>query len=167
MKEIDTETGRSARSVEDGPDGIKKDQMMEEVEEGGVREGKNNTEEEKKGGFIDHLISTLPASLGGPLSPKSSRQVDEEEEEAKGEAVESITANGGDGIINNFISSFLNPRVEAGGGEAETTEAKEVKKEEGGGLINNLVSHLPVSLPDDAVPAADEVAILIHSIIHD
>ncbi|XP_042510967.1 uncharacterized protein LOC122086285 isoform X1 [Macadamia integrifolia] len=135
----------------------------EAVEDGEAREGKSSEEEVKKVGFINHLISTLPASLVIPLSPRS-RQVDEEQEvisdsTSQVKEVESTNNDGDDdgggGIINSLISNFFHPR-EGGGGEEEPkdkkdekveAEASEAKVEGSGGLIDNLVSHLPSSLP--------------------
>ncbi|GAV73600.1 hypothetical protein CFOL_v3_17084, partial [Cephalotus follicularis] len=57
---------------------------------------------------------------------------------------------------------------------AEKNEQEKSKNEEcgggrggGGGIIDNIVSHFPISLPGDAAPLPDEASILIHSIVHD
>ncbi|KAJ7961179.1 Mitogen-activated protein kinase kinase kinase [Quillaja saponaria] len=141
----------------------------EEASEGVKDEGKVG------GGLINNLISN---EVHHPLSPKAGEVT--ENGVSKSEEVVGSGVNGG-GIINNLICNLFHQSEYEGEENQKRNEGKEVtngvveneqgKKEEGesggGGIIDHIVSHLPTSFPDDAVPTTDEATILIHSIIHD
>ncbi|KAI5325968.1 hypothetical protein L3X38_035042 [Prunus dulcis] len=103
--------------------------------------------------------------------------------------VASGSENNGGGFISNLISNFFNQGDGGGRGENdEVDKAEKVMKDVGnkrmkmveeekgeveggggggGGIIDNFVSRLPTSLPDDAAPSTDEASILITSIVRD
>ncbi|XP_057801139.1 uncharacterized protein LOC131016461 [Salvia miltiorrhiza] len=92
-----------------------------------------------------------------------------EEENHSGDDSTSPEAKNG-GVFGNFISGILHPS--GGGDEREGSAAVDEREgsaasDGGGGLIDNIASHLPAPLSDDAAPATEEASILIHSIIHD
>ncbi|GLT92761.1 hypothetical protein SLE2022_105830 [Rubroshorea leprosula] len=146
-----------------------------------VGEGKD---EETGGGLLDRLMSNLVS----PLSPKAGEinevKSEENDDRNKGYQPEE-EASGGEGggrLVTNIISNFFHQsegeikeneekkeeeRVKDVAEEDEKLKAKEDSEE---GLIDNIVSHLPISLPKAGAVAPtsdDEAAILIHSIIHD
>ncbi|XP_047937954.1 uncharacterized protein LOC125185468 [Salvia hispanica] len=57
------------------------------------------------------------------------------------------------GVLSGLIAGILHPTQESD--ETETS------------LMDNIVSHLPAPLSDDAAPATEEASILIHAIVHD
>ncbi|KAF5196807.1 hypothetical protein FRX31_013606 [Thalictrum thalictroides] len=149
---------------------VEEDQVVRDVNEG--------KKEEEVGDERDKGIS--------PLTPKSSRVVDEEnisdgetkrkrEDENHKDGVR--IDEGGGGVFNNLISNIFHQngsggdqdKKEDGNGVVEENKKVKVDKveESGGGIINNIVSNLPISLPEEAAPPPDEASILIHSIIHD
>ncbi|CAL9782907.1 unnamed protein product [Musa acuminata subsp. burmannicoides] len=73
----------------------------------------------------------------------------------------------GVGFIGRLVSNLT---VSVPGGPVEGTEdnhkKEEEEEEEGGGLINHLFPYLPVTMPDEQSPSADEALLLI-SIIED
>ena len=128
----------------------------------------DDKDEEKEGGFINHIISNLVS----PLSPRPREVSTAVENGEKGisdgggggsnseEAAAAASAGGGRGLINNLISNIFNHSDEDGELKEDIIEdekadvgekheqVKKGKKEEGGGgsIIDNLVSHLPASL---------------------
>ncbi|XWS67283.1 hypothetical protein CRYUN_Cryun05aG0274400 [Craigia yunnanensis] len=134
-------------------------------------------DEEKGGGLLYHIISNLVT----PSSPKRGNIT-----QGKVEAFDGTSENesgfrsaeevgGGGGLINNIISNLFHHS------DDDVRESKEENKKEemvkvgeenkaekteegggGGGIIDNFVSCLPTSLPDDAAPTTDEATILIH-----
>ncbi|KAK6152540.1 hypothetical protein DH2020_015175 [Rehmannia glutinosa] len=114
-------------------------------------EEENKQEEEKEGGIISHLISNL-------VSPLSLKVMKEDNVSTLGEEKK------GGGVFDNLISGILH---QSGGEKDEGNEKVETEANESKGLIDNIVSHLPTPLADDAVPATEEASILIHSIVHD
>ncbi|KAK4359234.1 hypothetical protein RND71_021463 [Anisodus tanguticus] len=129
---------------------------------------------EEGGGLINHLISNLMSPRAGEPRNKESNDLfdvkDEHKKEDIASKVEEKSGNesGGGGIINNLISNIFHPteNQENNSGEEQKGEVKK-KEEESGSVLDNIVSHLPTPLADDAVPATDEASILIHSIVHD
>lgn len=137
-------------------------------------EKRKKDEEERPSGFINHLLFNLVS--GGEAEEE---KVDKEDDE------KSKDEDKGGGLISHLISNLVSPRsqkpgkvepfeVENGGSKAEENvgvdgnggrlkQGKTEGESSGGGVIKNLISHLP----DDAAPTADEAAILIHSIVHD
>ena len=132
----------------------------------------DDKDEEKEGGFINHII----ASFVSPLSPRPREVSTAVENGEKGisdgggggsnseEATTAAAAGGGGGVgglINYLISNNFNHSDEDGElkediedekpdvGE-KNEQVKKGKEEEGGGggFIHNLVSHLPASLSD-------------------
>uniref|UniRef100_A0A2P2IMM6 Uncharacterized protein n=1 Tax=Rhizophora mucronata TaxID=61149 RepID=A0A2P2IMM6_RHIMU len=87
----------------------------------------------------------------------------------------------GGGLLDHLISNLVAPLSPRAGAKQEKTINKEelVRVEEeddqlkyragrgAGRIIENIVSHFPKSLPDDAAPSTDEASILIHSFIRD
>ncbi|KAK9290212.1 hypothetical protein L1049_008378 [Liquidambar formosana] len=117
---------------------------------GKASEGKD---EEKGGGLIDQLISNLVS----PLSPKPGDVTERKVEVFDGENRGRSEVEGGE-------------KEDSGGEKAKGDKANEQAKTEdegGGGIIDNIISHLPTSLPDAAAPSTEEASILIHSIVHD
>ncbi|OMO84954.1 hypothetical protein CCACVL1_10510 [Corchorus capsularis] len=107
----------------------------------GETENPQGEESERPTGFINHFISNLVTGGGG--------DADEENEPDGGKKEEQ-----GGGILDHIISNLV--------GEETKTEKTEEGEGGGGGFIDNIVSHLPTSLPDDAAPTTDEATILIH-----
>ncbi|GAU29763.1 hypothetical protein TSUD_161680 [Trifolium subterraneum] len=160
----------------------------EKVKESGldIDEAKNSSSGGGGGGVISNFISNLMT----PLSPRTGK-VTTEDESGNGvvEKEEEIGNNGGEkGVISNLVSNFFH-RNECEEGVVETEKDKEndeeIKADEkikrlktdeneangdssgGGGLIHDIVSHLPTSIPDDAAPTADEATFLINSLVRD
>ncbi|KAK7294742.1 hypothetical protein RJT34_17638 [Clitoria ternatea] len=117
-------------------------------------------------------------SLVPPLSPNEPKCEEKEQGLVSTEKEEDHSG----GLINNLIS-ILTPTIEGFKSEEENGETEKEKEQEeikvddkikrlktehdGGGIIHNIVSHLPTSIPDDAVPTADEATILINSLVRD
>ncbi|KAK8563947.1 hypothetical protein V6N13_005833 [Hibiscus sabdariffa] len=145
----------------------------EQAEKETTSAGAEEKNEEKGGGLFDHIISNL-------VSPRSGGKVEafddtsttasqnKAEEEGGG-------GGGGGGLINNLMSNLFHHSESEGevGEESKNKkqkvevevgedESKAEKTEEGGGIIENIVSQLPTSLPDSAAPSSDEATILIH-----
>lgn len=115
---------------------------------------------EKSGGLITSFISNLVSPRSTKSGEFTKRKVEDEVE--TGEIVNGKTEqdvgggeNGG-GVISNMISNFFNPSEE----EKEVEEVKDggnkrlkMDEEEGGkgGLIDNIVSHLPASIPGQSM----------------
>ncbi|KAI3666926.1 hypothetical protein L6452_41967 [Arctium lappa] len=134
-------------------------------------------------GLFNQLITNLVNS------PKPNQQVETDVFEAGSEKKKKNGSGGGGGggVINNLISNIFSSNgggggevvekggdgevvVEKGGG-GEVVEkgggGEVVEKGGGGNTIDNIVSKLPRTLSEDAVPPTDEASILLHSIIHD
>ncbi|CAN1134304.1 hypothetical protein LINPERPRIM_LOCUS16178 [Linum perenne] len=115
---------------------------------------------------------------------KAPRREEDQAAEVNGADVAVDAVDGKDdekkgGILNNLLANLvapLSPRASADtttgdeaaplptrGGEEEVA----AEKEGSGGIIENIVSHLPKSLPEDVDPSNDEASILIHAIVHD
>lgn len=124
-----------------------------------VDEGKG---EEKGGGLLNHLLSNLVS----PLSPKAGEgtqpvNINGNEGYGAEEHIESSPSSGG--LIKNVLSNFFHlpnetdeeKRQNEKNNEEETvkivekTQHEKQKTEEDGGasIIDNIVSHLPTSLP--------------------
>lgn len=147
------------KKMEDGMSDIANFGGDEEVEENVGEERKGNEE----GGVINNLISNLMSPIGAGVQAKVKERDDlfEVKDEEK---------NGGDntesgGIINNLISNIFHPVENQENNKIEVQG--QLTEEESGSVLDNIISHLPTPLADDAVPATDEASILIHSIVHD
>ncbi|KAH0635845.1 hypothetical protein AABB24_015620 [Solanum stoloniferum] len=118
---------------------------------------------DKEGGVINNLISNLMSPRAGEPKNKERNDLFEAYDKEKS----SDESNGGGGIINNLISNIFHPTENSV--ENQEVQKGEMKKteEESGSVLDNIMSHLPTPLADDAVPATDEASILIHSIVHD
>ncbi|XP_024975906.1 uncharacterized protein LOC112513777 [Cynara cardunculus var. scolymus] len=124
------------------------------------------------GGLFNQLITNLVNS------PKSNQQLETDHVfQAGSEKNSGGGAAAGGGVINDFISNIFNSSGGGGGEEVVENGGEVVEKGDGGGdvvekggggkIIDNVVSQLPRTLSEDAVPATDEASILLHSIIHD
>ncbi|CAJ1807756.1 unnamed protein product [Sphenostylis stenocarpa] len=152
--------------------------VEEKVEEGveKVKEEDVGKKDNDGGGLINNFISSFIT----PLSPsigKSSQDEgaaaaadddDDDGEKERGDGCE----EGGGGVIRKMVSNFFHQsegerRLESE--EEENMAADKVKrlKTENGGIIHNIASHLSASVPDGAVPTADEATILINSLVRD
>ncbi|XP_042066896.1 uncharacterized protein LOC121810063 [Salvia splendens] len=80
---------------------------------------------------------------------------EEEEEEEKKNCGDDSDQNGG--VLSGLIAGIFHPSQESDEAEAESSAS----------LMDNIVSHLPAPLSDDAAPATEEASILIHAIVHD
>ncbi|XP_048127108.1 glycine-rich cell wall structural protein 1.8 [Rhodamnia argentea] len=126
----------------------------------------------RKAGGLDVEDGGRGGELGGISRPRS-----DGESEAGG-------GGGGGGVMSSLLSSFFHSSEEGGGADAaagdveieghrateggEKTAAKsEAEEVGGGGIIENIVSHLPPSILEVASPTTDEASILIHSIVRD
>ncbi|CAD5197265.1 unnamed protein product [Musa acuminata subsp. malaccensis] len=123
---------------------------------------------------LSSILKPEDPSNGGPAADS-----DEEAEEImaakKRDAVDSSLkgakeVDDGVGFIGRLVSNLT---VSVPGGPVEGTEdnhkkeeEEEEEEEEGGGLINRLFPYLPVTMPDEQSPSADEASLLI-SIIED
>ncbi|XP_054783779.1 uncharacterized protein LOC129290800 [Prosopis cineraria] len=144
-----------------------RDEEQEEEEE--EEEGKGG------GGLITNLISTMATPLGLTRTGKADTQdelgneIPKKEDEGHDDIREG--GGGGGGILNNIISNLFHQSDDEQGEKMEGDEEKnkQVKtaEEANGGVIENIISHLPSSIPDDAVPTADEATILINSLVRD
>ncbi|GMN40405.1 hypothetical protein TIFTF001_009628 [Ficus carica] len=144
------------RDHEDQEDAKKKDLEATEEEE------EEEEEEKRSGGIIANLISNLVS----PLSPKAGQVSSAQNGEEAGQ-------NGQVSSVSNLISNLFHHSADGKQGDdlkkkKVDNEGKE-KDEETGlvGIIDNIVSHFPTSIPDDAVPTTDEASLLIHSIVKD
>ncbi|KAG4936926.1 hypothetical protein AAZX31_18G186600 [Glycine max] len=150
-------------------DGSKiEDTTSEKVEK--VKEEEDIGKEESGGGLINNLVSTLIT----PLSPGIGKAT---ENESGADADEDEGENEG-GIISKMVSNFFHQSEGEGVVEAEEDKEQEEEimaggekikrlKTENGGIIHNIFSHLPASIPDGAVPTADEATFLINSLVRD
>lgn len=115
--------------------------------------------EEKRGGLLDHIIHNLVSPTAGGATQKKT-EVFESSNGGKrtgheeGSVSEEEVGVSGGGLIKNAISNFFHRSDEA---EEEANsiqkveeniveENEEVKTQRGGGIIDNIVSHLPTSL---------------------
>ncbi|KAF5476318.1 hypothetical protein F2P56_008048 [Juglans regia] len=161
-------------------------------EEDDKKENEAKGGKERASGFINHPLSNL-VSGGEGQEEKTSEKDDEEKRGIVSEEGVDHDDKGG-GFISHLISNLLSShspkagkdskqKVEAFEGDNRVSKAEEdagsdsngvglqkgKSQEEsgGGGIIENLVSHLPAPLQDDVATTPDEASILIHSIIHD
>ncbi|XP_038992553.1 uncharacterized protein LOC120116051 [Hibiscus syriacus] len=148
----------------------------EQAEKETISAGAEGKHDKKSGGLFDHIISNLVS----PLSPRSgniSTQVKAEafddttaSENEPGLRSEEEGGGGGGGFINNLMYNLFHPSEgEVGEGSNKKQKVEEcgedeskAEKTEGGGIIDNIVSRLPTSLPESAAPSSDEATILIH-----
>ena len=103
----------------------------------------NDKGEEKIGGVITNFISNLVS----PRSPKSGVFASQ-----KGEGCcdGDLGRSGGGGVVNNLITNLFHSSEDHGRQtEEESLEKKKKKEEESGkgGIIDNIVSHFPTSIP--------------------
>ncbi|GAB4834021.1 hypothetical protein Ancab_032273, partial [Ancistrocladus abbreviatus] len=142
---------------------------------------KEEKREAKRGGLLDLLVSPRCSK---PIDVEVF-QVDEtthDDDSGSGATTGSGESGGTDGgVINNLISNILfhqnvgetvsgERRREGVGEEVEQVMGRvEAEVEEGGAssFVDNIISHLLPSIPDNVAPEADEASILIHSIVHD
>ncbi|KAI4356046.1 hypothetical protein L6164_000099 [Bauhinia variegata] len=134
----------------------------------GRSEENKEGEECSENGVVNNLISSLMA----PMS-FITEQVTEHEngDEASSSERGAETENGGnEGLISNIISNIFHQTDEENR-VVEKNEKMETEQESsgngGGGIIRNLVSHLPPSDQDGAVLTSDEATILINSLVCD
>ncbi|KAF3973942.1 hypothetical protein ACB098_09G083900 [Castanea mollissima] len=139
--------------------------LLSKIVPGGEAEEEKEHDEDRRGSFGEDkyedkgvgLISHYISNLVSPLSPKAGKFT--------GQRVEDFEAgNGGSSKVEEDVGGGRS------GGQLKQGKIEEEEGEGGGGkggIIDNLVSHLPASLTDNAAPTADEASILIHSIIHD
>ncbi|KAG5010047.1 hypothetical protein AAZX31_07G145100 [Glycine max] len=146
-----------------------------EVSEDGSKREDTTSESGGGGGLINNLVSTLIA----PLSPSIGKATEHEsgaDDDGEKEGVDGCEEGGG--IIRKMVSNFFHQSEGEGVVEAEEDKEEEDEimaggekikrlKTETGGIIHNIVSHLPASIPDGAVPTADEATILINSLVRD
>ncbi|XP_028786375.1 uncharacterized protein LOC114742268 [Neltuma alba] len=117
-------------------------------------------------------MSTMASHLGTRTGePETEGDARNEMPKKEGEEDGDIGVEEG-GILNNIISNLFHQNGDEQGKKMEDDDEeknKQLKTEEdtNGGVIENIVSHLPPSIPDDAVPTADEAAILINSLVRD
>ncbi|XP_020206603.1 uncharacterized protein LOC109791690 isoform X2 [Cajanus cajan] len=153
--------GTNAKSLDphlNSEDGSKREDV-EEKEESGV-----------EGGLMNNLISTL--------SPTNIGKSNENESDGDDGERKRVDEGGEGGFISKMVSNFFHQSE--GEGVVENEEDKEeeeikggerikrLKTENNGGIIHNIVSHLPAaSIPDGAVPTADEATFLINSLVRD
>ncbi|KAL2330688.1 hypothetical protein Fmac_018269 [Flemingia macrophylla] len=156
--------GRNAKSLEpqlNSEDGSKREDV-EEKEENGVG-----------GGLVSNLISTFIT----PLSPTTTGKSTENESDHTDDGEKREVDDGRQGgLISKMVSNFLHQSEAEGVVENEgDKEAEEIMggerikrlKTENEGILHNIVSYLAASIPDDAVPTADEATFLINSLVRD
>ncbi|MCD9642719.1 hypothetical protein HAX54_029627 [Datura stramonium] len=142
------------------------DQEVEEQSQENVGEIHcNKGDKGKEGGLINHLITNLMSPRAGEARNKERNDLFEVKDEDEREDIASNDSGGG-GIINNLISNIFHPTENSSGGGGQKGDMKKTE-EESASVLDNIVSHLPTPLADDAAPATDEASILIHSIVHD
>uniref|UniRef100_A0A7N0TXR8 Uncharacterized protein n=1 Tax=Kalanchoe fedtschenkoi TaxID=63787 RepID=A0A7N0TXR8_KALFE len=108
------------------------------MQTGFEHEYEGNENASSGGGLLDGLISSLAPLVGDQSTDTKASTV-------KAELF---------GVENGEAMNFVDEE-DAGGGSG------------GGSIVDNIVSHLPLTLSDDALPATDEASILIHSIVHE
>lgn len=114
-------------------------------------------EEQRPTRFISNLINNIVSPLSPKVGVANGAKVFETPS-AVSDGGAFNTDNGGGGGKGEDEAKIIE--------ENEQSEAE--RAEDGGGsIIDNIVSHLPASLQENAVPATDEASILIHSIVHD
>ncbi|XVE76612.1 hypothetical protein DITRI_Ditri12bG0187200 [Diplodiscus trichospermus] len=145
------------------------ERQTKQAERGTITGG--GIDEDKGGGLLDHIISNL-------VSPSKTEKVEAfdgtSENESGFRSAEEVGDGGG--LISNIVSSLFHHsegEVRESTDESkkeemvkvgEENKAEKTEEDGGGGIIDNIVSHLPTSLPeaDDAAPTTDEATILIH-----
>ncbi|KAH0638925.1 hypothetical protein KY285_035511 [Solanum tuberosum] len=149
--------------MEDGMSDIANFGFSNELKEESQENVGEMSKGDKEGGVINNLISNLMSPRAGEPKNKERNDLFEAYDKEKS----SDESNGGGGIINNLISNIFHPTENSV--ENQEVQKGEMKKtqEESGSVLDNIMSHLPTPLADDAVPATDEASILIHSIVHD
>ncbi|OIT31368.1 PREDICTED: uncharacterized protein LOC109208771 isoform X1 [Nicotiana attenuata] len=151
----------------------------EEVEEQ-IQENVGEISEERKdsteGGVINNFISNLMSPRAGDASNNGKNNFLDEDNNKEDIASEQSgnSVSGSGGIINNFISNIFHPteninavEINEENSSGEGQKGGVVQENETASVLDNIVSHLPTPLADDAVPATDEASMLIHSIVHD
>ncbi|KAG6697759.1 hypothetical protein I3842_09G217800 [Carya illinoinensis] len=171
-KEEDDKKENEAKGGKESPGGFINHLLSNLVSGGEEKRGIVSEEgvdhEDKGGGFISHLISNLVSAH----SPKAGKDSEQKVEAFEGD-------NGGSKAEEDAGSDRNGVGLRKG---------KSKEKSGGGGIIENLVSHLPAPLQGeeeveasesgeqresddemdhDVAPPPDEASILIHSIIHD
>lgn len=175
--------------MEDGVTEVEKSLVFDpkKMDANGVEEigdKRKEEDEEKPSGFISQLISNL-VPVGS-----------EKEEEEKKDSVENGGGDDKEkeeGLFSHIISNLVSPSSTPGvkefdeddlstssgsavnvdeniQGEEEKQHNEQEQSENtgnSGGIIGNIVSHLPTPLTEDAAPEPDEASILIHSIVRD
>ncbi|KAF5737258.1 hypothetical protein HS088_TW13G00137 [Tripterygium wilfordii] len=136
----------------------------DDIGEGGVKE--------KAGGLLDHLTN-LVSPKAGRMAEEKEKGASENHEGLRSDEEVDGSIGVGERLISNLKSKFLHQS------EGEVTESgekrrkiiedeeetkKTISEEESGGIIDEIVSHLPPSLP---APTTDEAALLINSFVRD
>ncbi|XP_009804824.1 uncharacterized protein LOC107824352 [Nicotiana tabacum] len=152
------------------------DEEVEEQIQENVGEISEERKESKEGGVINNFISNLMSPRAGDASNKGKNNFLDEDNKKEDIISEQSDNNGSGsgGIINNFISNIFHPteninavEINQENSSGEGQKGGVVQENETASVLDNIVSHLPTPLADDAVPATDEASILIHSIVHD
>ncbi|PNX72058.1 hypothetical protein L195_g027947 [Trifolium pratense] len=181
------EEGSKRKYNEENEEGFVSTEKAEKVKQKGLDIDEAKDSSSGGGGVISNFISNFMT----PLSPRTGKVTTEDESGNEVfEKEEEIGNNGGEkGVISNLVSNFFH-RNESEEGVVETEKKEKEDDEEmkggekikrlktdqteanggssgGGGLIHDIVSHLPTSIPDDAAPTADEATILINSLVRD
>ncbi|XP_045795747.1 uncharacterized protein LOC123890228 isoform X2 [Trifolium pratense] len=178
------EEGSKRKYNEENEEGFVSTEKAEKVKQKGldIEEAKDSSS--GGGGVISNFISNFMT----PLSPRTGKVTTEDESGNEVfEKEEEIGNNGGEkGVISNLVSNFFH-RNESEEGVVKTENKEKEDDEEikggekikrlktdqteanggssgGGGLIHDIVSHLPTSIP---APTADEATILINSLVRD
>jgi hypothetical protein len=162
-----SEEGSKRKYNEEKEEGFVSTERAEKLKEKGLDIDEAKDSSGGGGGVISNFISNLMT----PLSPKTGK-VTTEDESGNGvfekEKEEEIGNNGGEkGVISNLVSNFFH-RNESEEGVVKTEKDKEDDEEivadgkikrlktdqneanggnGGGGLIHDIVSHLPTSIP--------------------
>nr|POF10955.1 hypothetical protein CFP56_77419 [Quercus suber] len=156
MEDSVIETENLVHPMNLSPKGVSGGEAEEEKEHDEDRRGSfgEDKSEDKRVGLISRYISNL-------VSPRSQKAG-----KFTGQRVEDFEVENG--------GSFKVEEDVGGGRNGGQLKQGKIEDEDGGGggggrggIIDNLVSHLPASLTDNAAPTADEASMLIHSIIHD
>ncbi|KAM3381191.1 hypothetical protein P3S68_006764 [Capsicum galapagoense] len=150
------------------------EQIQENV--GEISEESKGDKGKDEGGLINRLISNLMSPRAGEARNKERNYLfevtDEDRKKDIASKVEEKSGNddsGGGRIINNLISNIESSKEkqeDRSSGEKQKDVMKKTE-EDTASVLGNILSHLPIPLADDAVPATDEASILIHSVVHD
>jgi hypothetical protein len=165
-----SEEGSKRKYKEEKEEGFVSTEKAEKVKEKGLEDIDEAKDSSSGGGGV---ISNFISNFMTPLSPKTGK-VTTEDESGNGvfekEKEEEIGNNGGEkGVISNLVSNFFH-RNESEEGVVKSKKDKEEEDDEeiiadgkikrlktdqneadgdngGGGLIHDIVSHLPTSIP--------------------